>query len=472
MATLPILNSTIQMENTVINVVILAAGKGTRMMSNYPKVLAPIGGQPLLAHVIETATELTKAPPTVIVGHGADQIKQQFSQGVDYVEQREQLGTGHAVMQALPYLQDDATVLILCGDVPLIRTETLLKLTARVDDKTMALLTIVLDDPTGYGRILRNDSDEVVGIVEQKDATATQVAINEVNTGVMAATGSQLKRWLPMLSNDNAQGEYYLTDIIAMSNADKVAVATEQVANAWEVQGVNNRLQLSQLEREYQRLQAEELMHKGVTLFDPQRFDCRGRITVGRDVVIDINCVFEGTIVLGDNVAIGPNVTVKNSVIGDNTTIFANSVIEESHIDSDCVVGPFARLRPKTNLGRAAKIGNFVETKASNIGVGSKVNHLSYVGDSELGVNVNVGAGTITCNYDGANKSKTIIGDNVFIGSNSALVAPLTIKHDSTVGAGSTVNKDIDAEELVITRVQQRHIKNWQRPKKKNVTEK
>ena len=437
------------------------------MLSEDPKVLAPIGGRPLLAHVIETAHQLTNMPPTIIIGHGADKIKQKFPESVNYVEQRQQLGTGHAVMQALPYLDDDATVLILCGDVPLIRTETLSKLVAQVNDRAMALLTITLADPAGYGRILRDSNNEVIGIVEQKDATIEQAAICEVNTGVIAATSGQLKRWLPMLNNDNAQGEYYLTDIISMANADKVAIATEQVAHAWEVQGINNRLQLSKLEREYQRLQAEALMQKGVTLFDPQRFDCRGAITVGRDVVIDINCIFEGEVTLGNKVTIGPNVMIKDTTIGDNTIVLANSVIDGAQIASDCTVGPYARLRPETTLNQGAKIGNFVEAKKANIGVGSKVNHLSYIGDAELGTNVNVGAGTITCNYDGANKWKTTIGNDVFIGSNSSLVAPITLKEGATVGAGSTINKDIDTKELVITRVHQRHIQNWQRPKKK-----
>ena len=349
----------------MLNIVILAAGKGTRMLSEYPKVLAPIGGRPLLAHVIETATQLTKLPPTIIVGHGADKIKQQFSQGVSYVEQRQQLGTGHAVMQTLPYINDNATVLILCGDVPLIRTETLLKLVEQVDDKTMGLLTIVLDDPAGYGRMLRDKNNNVIGIVEQKDATAEQSAICEINTGVMAVRGSQLKCWLPMLKNDNAQGEYYLTDIIAMANADKITIATEQVDHAWEVQGVNNRLQLAKLEREYQRLKAEEIMHKGVTLYDPQRFDCRGNLTVGRDVIIDINCIFEGEVTLGDKVTIGPNVTIKDSIIADNTTVLANSMIDGAHIASQCTIGPYARLRPETVLSRGVKVGNFVETKKS-----------------------------------------------------------------------------------------------------------
>ena len=450
----------------MLNVVILAAGKGTRMLSDLPKVLAPIGARPLLYHVIKTASQLTELPPTVIVGHGADQVKQQFPQDVNYVEQQQQLGTGHAVMQALPHIQDDATVLILCGDVPLIRAQTLSRLVEPVNDETMALLTIVLDDPTGYGRILRDHNNNVVGIVEQKDATDEQSKINEVNTGVMAVKGSQLKRWLPMLSNDNAQQEYYLTDIIAIANACSTAIATEQAEYPWEVQGINNRLQLAQLEREYQRLNAEEVMNKGVTLYDPQRFDCRGNLTVGRDVIIDINCIFEGEVSLGNNVTIGPNVVIKDSVIGDNTTVLANSVIDKSNVASQCNIGPYARLRPGTVLSQGAKVGNFVETKKAVIGTNSKINHLSYVGDAQLGNDVNVGAGTITCNYDGANKWETIVGNDVFIGSNSALVAPVTLKDGSTIGAGSTINRDVDEDELVITRVNQRHIKSWKRPEK------
>lgn len=451
----------------MLNVVILAAGKGTRMLSELPKVLAPIGGRPLLSHVIETAAELTTSTPTVVIGHGADKVKQRFSQALNYVEQKQQLGTGHAVKQALPYLDEEAIVLILCGDVPLIRRETLLNLTQKVNDQTMALLTIVLADPTGYGRILRNSHNEVVGVVEQKDATVDQAKIDEVNTGVIAATCSQLKRWLPKLTNDNAQGEYYLTDIIAMANTEQTKIATEQVDHPWEVQGINNRVQLAQLEREYQRLQAQQLMHKGVTLYDPQRFDCRGEMVVGSDVIIDVNCVFEGAVTLGNKVTIGPNVTIKDSIIGDNTTILANSVIDGAHIESQCTIGPYARLRPQTHLEKGAKIGNFVEAKKAKIGVGSKVNHLSYVGDATLGDDVNIGAGTITCNFDGANKWDTIIGDDVFIGSNSALVAPLTIKNGATVAAGATINKDVDANELVLTRVNQRHVKNWERQKKK-----
>ena len=454
----------------MLDIVILAAGKGTRMLSELPKVLAPIGGRSLLSHVIEIAAQLTEAPPTVVVGHGADKVKQQFPQGVNYVEQQQQLGTGHAVMQALPYLHDDATVLILCGDVPLIRTKTLLSLIEQVNDETMGLLTIVLADPTGYGRILRDKNNDVIGIVEQKDATAEQSMINEVNTGVIAARGSQLKRWLPTLKNDNAQREYYLTEIIAIANADKISIATDQAGYPWEVQGVNNRLQLAKLEREYQRLKAEDLMNKGVTLYDPQRFDCRGNLTVGSDVVIDINCVFEGEVTLGNKVTIGPNVIIRDSVIGDNTTILANSIMDGAHIASECTIGPYARLRPETTLSQGAKVGNFVEIKKANIGTKSKVNHLSYIGNAELGDNVNVGAGTITCNFDGTNKWNTIIGNDVFIGSNSALVAPVTLKDGATVGAGATISSDVDAKELVLTRVNQRHIKNWQRPKKKDTT--
>jgi bifunctional UDP-N-acetylglucosamine pyrophosphorylase / glucosamine-1-phosphate N-acetyltransferase len=452
----------------MLDIVILAAGKGTRMLSDLPKVLAPVGGRPLLSHVINTAAQLTEVPPTIIIGHGADKVRQQFPQGVNYVEQQQQLGTGHAVMQALPYVHDDATVLILCGDVPLISVKTLLSLVGQVNDETMALLTINLADPTGYGRILRDKNNNVIGIVEQKDATAEQSVIDEVNTGVIAARGRQLKRWLPMLKNDNAQREYYLTDIIAIANTDGIAIATEQASNSWEVQGINNRLQLANLEREYQRLKAEELMRKGVTLYDPQRFDCRGNITVGSDVVIDINCVFEGEVALGNRVTIGPNVIIRDSVIGDDSTVLANSMIDGARIASQCTIGPYARLRPETVLSKGAKIGNFVEIKKANIGNNSKVNHLSYIGDAELGDNVNVGAGTITCNFDGVNKWSTIVGNDVFIGSNSALVAPLTIKDGATVGAGATISRDVDERELVLTRVNQRHIKDWQRPKKKD----
>lgn len=452
----------------MLDILVLAAGKGTRMRSDLPKVLHPVGGKALVQHVVDTARQIGGQQILIIVGHGAEKVEERMAaDDVKFVLQAQQLGTGHAVQQALPHLRNDATVLILYGDVPLTRAETLQKLIAAVNDKQMGLLTVNMQDPTGYGRIVRNSSGAVQAIVEHKDANDEQKKIAEINTGIMAVKANHLQQWLPKLQNNNAQGEYYLTDIIAMAQQSGIAIHVEQPNAVEEVEGINNRQQQAALERFYQKQKANELMVAGVTLLDPARFDCRGTLTVGRDVVIDINCVFEGDVVLGDGVTIEPNCIIINSKIGNFTHIKANSHIEDSTLDASCEIGPYARLRPGSQLAVGVKIGNFVETKKVNIAKGSKVNHLSYIGDATVGTGVNIGAGTITCNYDGVNKSKTEIGDNAFIGSNSSLVAPVKIGVGSTVGAGSVITKDVEIAELAIARGKQRNIQGWERPTKK-----
>ncbi len=452
---------------TPLDIVILAAGKGTRMRSNLPKVLHPVGGRPLVQHVIDSARALGSDRILVVVGHGAEEVEARMAaDDIRFVPQTEQLGTGHAVQQALPHFRDDATVLILYGDVPLTQASTLEKLAQAVTESTIGLLTVNLPDPGAYGRILRDDAGQVAAIVEYKDASEAQRQITEINTGIMAAKAKHLREWLPALSNDNAQGEYYLTDIIAMARESGLGIHVAQPDTPEEVEGINNRQQQAALERYYQRRQAEELMVRGVTLMDPARFDCRGRLTAGRDVVIDVNCVFEGEVMLEDGVQLEPNCYLKDCVIGAGTEVKANSVIEGARVSSNCAIGPFARLRPGTLLADGAKVGNFVEIKKATIGEGSKVNHLSYIGDSKVGSGVNVGAGTITCNYDGVNKFLTEIGDNAFIGSNSALVAPVKLGKNTTVGAGSIITKDVPDEELAIARGRQRNISGWQRPTK------
>jgi len=454
----------------ILDIVILAAGKGTRMKSNQPKVLHKIAGKSMLSHVVETANRLSCDNLHIVTGHGAETVIKEFSNhtNINFIEQKQQLGTGHAVQQCLESLNDDSVTLILYGDVPLIKTATLSKLLTHVSDNSLGLLTVEMSDPKGYGRIVRNEKAVVQNITEQKDATEKELLIKEVNTGILAVKTQHLQQWLPTLSNSNAQGEYYLTDIIAMAVADNIQIVTQQPEKDWEVIGVNNRLQQAQLERIYQQQFAEKLMEQGVSLLDPSRFDCRGTLNCGEDVSIDINCVFEGDNQLGNGVVIGANCIIKNTHIADNTIVHANSVIEEANIAKDCLIGPFARLRPGTTLKDSAKIGNFVETKKALIGKGSKVNHLSYIGDAQLGEDVNVGAGTITCNYDGVNKHQTVIGDNVFVGSNSSLVAPLNLGAGATVGAGSTVSKDVDKNILALTRSPQKAIKNWARPVKTN----
>ncbi|MWQ40623.1 bifunctional UDP-N-acetylglucosamine diphosphorylase/glucosamine-1-phosphate N-acetyltransferase GlmU [Glaesserella parasuis] len=452
---------------TQLSVVILAAGKGTRMYSDLPKVLHPIAGKPMVKHVIDTAKQLSTKQIHLIYGHGGDLLQQRLSaEPVNWVLQAEQLGTGHAMQQAAPFFADDENILMLYGDAPLITATTLEKLIAAKPENGIALLTVVLDNPTGYGRIIR-ENGSVVAIVEQKDANPEQLKIQEINTGVMVASGASFKKWLSQLDNNNAQGEYYITDVIAMANRDGYKVEAVQATNLMEVEGANNRLQLAALERYYQKIQAEKLLLAGVTIIDPARFDLRGTVTHGKDVVIDVNVILEGSIQLGNNVKIGAGSVLKNVVLGDNVEIKPYSVLEDSVIGESADVGPFARLRPGTELAAKAHVGNFVEIKKSTIGEGSKVGHLTYIGDSEIGANVNIGAGTITCNYDGANKFKTIIGDNVFVGSDTQLVAPVTVASGATIGAGSTITKDVAADELVITRVPQRHIQGWQRPTKK-----
>ncbi|MBA2777826.1 bifunctional UDP-N-acetylglucosamine diphosphorylase/glucosamine-1-phosphate N-acetyltransferase GlmU [Billgrantia kenyensis] len=450
-----------------LDVVILAAGQGTRMRSTLPKVLHRLAGKPMVGHVLDTARKLEAERLHVVVGHGAERVREALADfPVRFALQAEQKGTGHAVAQALEGL-GNGKVLVLYGDVPLIRRETLAKLLDQVSESRMGLLTVVLDDPTGYGRILRNAEGQAVAIVEQKDASERELEIRECNTGIMAMTAAQLKRWLPRLSADNAQGEYYLTDVIAMAAAEGITIATAQPGDAMEVEGVNNRLQMARLERAYQSRIAEELMLQGVALIDPARIDVRGSLTCGHDVEIDVGCVFEGEVELGEGVRIGPHCVIRDSHIGAETVIEPHSVIEGAVAAGHNRIGPFARLRPGTRLAVGAKVGNFVETKNAEVGEGSKINHLSYVGDARLGRGVNVGAGTITCNYDGANKHRTEIGDDAFIGSNTALVAPVSVGRSATVGAGSTISKDVPDNALAVSRGRQIGKADWVRPTKK-----
>ena len=450
-----------------LSVIILAAGQGTRMNSSLPKVLHPIAGKPMLQHVIDAARAFDDAQIHVVIGHGAAQVRDAITGDIHWVEQAQQLGTGHAVLQALPKLRKDATVLVLYGDVPLVNPATLKQMVLATSERSMTLLTVELENPSGYGRIVRNAQGMVLSIVEQKDADEEQLRIREVNTGIMAIAADDLARWLPALDNKNAQAEFYLTDIIAMANRDGVAINTHAAQSEAEVLGVNDRHQQARLERIYQDKQARALMAQGVTLLDPQRFDCRGQLQVGRDVVIDVNVVFHGEVELGSGVVIEPNCVITNAKIGSGSRIKANTVIENAVVGENVDVGPFARLRPGTVLSDGARIGNFVETKNAKFGAGSKANHLAYIGDTEVGVDCNIGAGTITCNYDGVNKHKTVLGDNVFVGSNSTLVAPLLIENGGFVGAGSTVTKTVPEDALAVARGQQRNIAGWQRPSKK-----
>ena len=448
-------------------VVILAAGKGTRMKSDLPKVLHPIAGRPMVQHVVDAAGALDPDNTVLIYGHGGEAVRQAVTGSrLQWAEQAEQLGTGHAVAQALPHLEEDV-VLVLYGDVPLIQPQTLRDFVARVDDQSLALMTLTLDDPSGYGRVIRDADGNVRRVVEQKDASDDEKAVREINTGILACTRRFLNDSLPRLSNSNAQGEYYLTDLIAMAVDAGMEVVTEQPGHAWEVDGVNDRVQLARLERVYQRVRAEALMREGVTLLDPARLDIRGRLQCGQDVTLDINTVLVGDVEIGDRVTVGPNCLIRNARIGNGTHIEANSVVDGAVVGENCQVGPFARLRPGTELAAQAKVGNFVETKQSYVGEGSKVNHLTYIGDSRIGKGVNVGAGTITCNYDGVNKFQTVMKDGAFIGSNSSLVAPVTIGENATVGAGSVVTKDVPDQGLAVARGQQRNIQNWSRPEKK-----
>ena len=449
-------------------VVILAAGKGTRMKSSMPKVLHPLAHKPLVQHVIDTARSLDPSQIVVVYGHGGDQVREVvIDADLSWAEQAEQLGTGHAVQQAMPHIKEADRVLVLYGDVPLTSAETLRELLDQAGNG-MGLLTINLDDPSGYGRIVRDDKGAVERIVEQKDANADELAIQEVNTGIMVFPGEKLSGWLNGLSNNNAQGEYYLTDLLAMAVSDGVSIAVTQPEHQFEADGVNNKLQLAELERAYQRLQADCLMTDGVLLRDPNRFDLRGSLTHGTDCEIDINVIIEGNVTLGNNVKIGANVVLRNVSIGDNTVVVENCIFDDATVGADCTIGPFSRLRPGADLTGGAHIGNFVEIKNSVVGLGSKVNHLTYIGDSQIGAGVNIGAGTITCNYDGANKHTTVIGDNAFIGSNSALVAPVTIGKGATIGAGSVIRKDTPDDKLTLSGGKQVTIENWERPKKQS----
>ncbi|MCQ1058798.1 bifunctional UDP-N-acetylglucosamine diphosphorylase/glucosamine-1-phosphate N-acetyltransferase GlmU [Photobacterium sp. ZSDE20] len=447
--------------------VILAAGKGTRMYSNLPKVLHTLAGKPMAKHVIDTCAGLGANSIHLVYGHGGDQMQAALSaEPVNWVLQAEQLGTGHAVNQACPGLADDEKVLILYGDVPLISSETLENLLDAQPEGGIALLTVVLDNPTGYGRIVRRNGP-VVAIVEQKDASEEQKLIKEINTGVMVANGGDLKRWLSSLKNDNAQGEYYLTDIIEIAHNEGRAVEAVHPVRTIEVEGVNNRVQLARLERAFQGMQAERLLEQGVMLRDPARFDLRGELQCGTDIEIDVNVIIEGSVSLGNNVIIGAGSILKDCEIDDNTIIRPYSVIEGATVGEDCTVGPFTRLRPGAELMGDSHVGNFVEMKKSRLGKGSKANHLTYLGDAEIGDRVNIGAGTITCNYDGANKFKTEIADDVFVGSDTQLIAPVKVGKGATIGAGATINRNVGEGELVITRAPARTVKGWKRPEKK-----
>jgi bifunctional UDP-N-acetylglucosamine pyrophosphorylase/glucosamine-1-phosphate N-acetyltransferase len=450
-----------------LSVVILAAGQGKRMKSDLPKVLQPLAGRPMLEHVIRCARELDPSAIHVVYGHGGEQVREALAgQPVSWVLQAEQHGTGHAVMQAAPGIPDDHTVLVLYGDVPLTRAATLRGLLDCGSDK-LAILSVRLADPAGYGRVLRDTAGSVYRIVEQKDANRKEQAVDEVNTGLMAVGAGRLKGWLSQLSNDNAQGEYYLTDVVALAVKDGVRVEAVLAPSAAEVLGVNDKLQLAQVEAEHRRLRAEALMLAGVTVADPARLDVRGEVEHGRDVQLDVNVILEGRVRLGDRVRIGPNVVIRDCEIGDGTVVNAHCVLEQSIIGDGCSIGPFARMRPGNRLANGVHLGNFVEVKNSQIGEGSKANHLTYLGDTTIGVKVNVGAGTVTCNYDGANKHRTMIGDGAFIGSGAMLVAPVTVGEQATIGAGSTVTKDAPAGKLTIERSKQVSIDGWKRPVKK-----
>ncbi len=445
-----------------LQVVILAAGAGTRMKSSLPKVLQPLAGKPLLSHVLSTAQKIQPEQIKVVFGHGGDVVRAAFQdQSIIWVEQAEQLGTGHAVQMAMASPGDDeATILILYGDVPLLTEKTLSNLVQQSNEQTVSLLTVSLDDPSGYGRIVRVDG-KVQAIVEQKDASPEQLAINEINTGILAVPAGPLKQWLQKLSCDNAQQEYYLTDIIAMAVADGFTVETCSPQNSNEVLGVNDKAQLAKLEREWQLIQANDLMQQGVTLADPSRLDIRGSLEAGQDVFIDANVVIEGQVVLGDGCHIGPFCLIKDAVLGSGVKINSHTVIDSAKVGNDCMIGPFARLRPDTNLDTKVHVGNFVELKKAKVAEKSKINHLAYIGDAEIGQGVNVGAGTITCNYDGRAKHLTIIKDGAFIGSDTQLVAPVTVGAGAIIGAGSTITKDTPDNELTLSRSEQKTVKGW-----------
>ncbi len=448
-----------------LNIIILAAGKGTRMHSNKPKVLHTLAGKPLVQHVLDCASLLQPQQVCVVYGHGGEAVPQAMEQySAKFVLQEPQLGTGHAVQQAMPHLTDESQTLVLYGDVPLTQQSTLHQMQQAGDG--LVLLTVNLANPTGYGRIVRDGQGDVLSIVEEKDATAEQREIGEVNTGIMLAPTEQLRAWLENLQNNNSQGEYYLTDIVAMAVQQGIPVRTVQPAQEWEIHGINSKSQLVFLERTWQLVEASRLLVQGVTLADHSRIDVRGKLNGGHDVEIDIGCIFEGDVTLGDNVRVGAYSIIRDSSIAAGTEIKPYSHIDSSKVGADCHIGPYARLRPGTKLQNEVHIGNFVEIKNSEIAASSKANHLSYIGDTTMGSRVNIGAGTITCNYDGANKYRTVIEDDVFVGSDTQLVAPVTVKHGATIGAGSTITKDTPEDTLTLSRSKQLSIKGWKRPQK------
>ena len=447
--------------------IILAAGQGTRMNSQTAKVLHKVGNKSLLQHVIDASCPLVNSI-NVIIGHHSESVKKTTSnEDINWVNQKEQLGTGHAVQQAIPHINDNSICLILYGDVPLIKTETLQILTDKAESSGFSLLSVMMENPFGYGRIIRDSNNSILSIVEQKDASKDELQVREINTGIMAIRGSILKKYLKELEPNNSQGELYLTDIVEKAVKDNVNIASFICESVAEVMGINDKNQLSQAERAYQQNKASDLMSKGLTIMDPKRFDCRGELSFKDDCVIDVNVVFEGDNDLGKNVLISPNCIIKASKIGDNTHILANSIIENAVIGSNTSIGPFARIRPETKIGNHSKIGNFVEVKKSSIENNSKVSHLSYIGDSKIGNDVNVGAGVITCNYDGINKFQTEIKDGAFVGSNSQLVAPVTIGKNATIGAGSTITQNTPDGQLTLSRNKQSTISKWKRPLKK-----
>ena len=451
-----------------LSIVILAAGQGKRMKSDLPKVLQPLAGQPILGHVLDTAKSLDAAGIHIVYGHGGEQVKQRLAQeAVSWALQAEQLGTGHAVAQALPAIPDDHQVLVLYGDVPLVRKETLEALIRESSDQAISVLTVIASDPTGYGRIVRDGAGSVVRIVEQKDANTKERAIAEINTGLLAMPAKSLRKWLAALKNDNSQGEYYLTDVIVMAVRDGLKVNAVIAKSETEVLGVNDKIQLAFLEGALRSERAQDLMRNGVTLADPARIDIRGEVAVGRDVFIDVNAVLVGSVFLGDRVRIGPNCYLKDCRIEADTEVHPNCVIDRAEVGPRNVIGPFARLRPESVLDENVHIGNFVEVKKSHIGAGSKANHLTYLGDAIVGSNVNVGAGTVTVNYDGVNKWRTEIGDNAFVGSGSMLIAPLKVGAGANTGAGSTITKDVPEGKLTLARARQVTIEGWKRPQKK-----
>jgi len=450
-----------------LSIVILAAGQGIRMHSELPKVLHRLAGKTMLEHVYNSASLVNHRQIYVVYGYGGDRVKNAHAAlDAEWILQKKQLGTGHAVKQALPHIIEQDHVMISCMDIPMITSETLHKLERAASESGFSLLTSYFDNPTGYGRIIRNDIGDVVRIVEEKDAAGEERSICEINTGIMVVAAGPLKRWIGALKNKNTQKEYYLTDIIEMAVKEGITVNTINPSSAVEVRGINDRAQLAEIERYYQLILAHQLMRKGVSIMDPSRFDLRGDVEIGQDIMIDINVLLEGRLKIGNNVTIGANCCIKETIIGDNVEIRPNSVIENAIIGKGCRIGPFARIRPDTLLDDNVHIGNFVEVKKSQIGKGSKINHLSYVGDSEVGKDVNIGAGTITCNYDGANKHRTIIEDDVFIGSNTQLIAPVKIGAGSTIAAGTTVVKDVESGVLAIGRPEQKIVTNWKRPKK------